>query len=1039
MKQILQTFIKHFKSRALPICLLLSVLSVQTANAQEISISGTITSQDGETLPNVNIVIQGTVSGTATNIDGNYTLNAPADAILVVSFLGFRTQLVPVDGRRTIDIVLEEDFELLDELIVIGYGTIKRSHLTGSVSKVENVGLDEIPLSRLDDALVGQIAGVSVQQTNPAAGEAPVIRVRGQGSISFDSDPLIVVDGIVTGSDADFLSSLDMNDVESIEVLKDASSAAIYGSRGANGILMVTTKQGKEGPTQFSYSGYVGFKSVAENDVLTTPSEWADFVRANNGGELTDRMKYIEQLGTYTNWEDVMMDGGSVMSHSLSMKGGTKNTRFFASINQENDEGVLLTDNYEKLNFRIRLDTKLRERVEFGLNLNPSTTEQRRFPTGVHDALRQSPWLPLYLDETTINYVNRYRENCRWEDAETGDYGMERMFDDFNLGTGMPDPGTLDCSGTSGTDISTTSNQSSLAKVLERDRRKFQTKVYANTYLKFRIADGFQFKQTFGGDYRYTRNLNWTGVLATRNGAADSESFRSTSSRWHVVTESTLNFSKDINEHEVDAVAGFAYEDWDYEVTGIDGSGFINDLIQTIPGANSIGANTQQSENRLVSYFSRINYAFADKYLVSLSGRIDGSSKFGPDKKYGFFPAASVGWVLTEEAFLENLTLVQDLKLRFSYGLSGTDNYSRDPIEQYLHTGLLSPVGTGFGSIGYNPINIANPDLGWESLIEINPGLDVAFFNRRVNVSFDYYKRTSKDLLLGLLIPSVTGFEDVVTNRGEVENEGFELEVLTRNVLTKHTSWTTSAIISHNKNTLVDFAGSNGLITFVDDKRPAEWIALEGEAIASFYGYVIDREIDLQYITDPFYPINAQSQDIYVKDLNGDGVIDTDDRTILGSPYPDLEWSLTNTIKYKNFDLSFMFQGSHGAEVRNISGQYINNEFSGRQDYTSDFPDADLVEERIFTNDDIQDASYIALRNINLGYSFSSSFLAKTGIQRAKVYAAASNLLYFMADGYIGYNPEGIDQGRDSPLTYGYQRGPAPIYRSLNFGINLDF
>jgi len=272
-----------------------------------------------------------------------------------------------------------------------------------------------------------------------------------------------------------------------------------------------------------------------------------------------------------------------------------------------------------------------------------------------------------------------------------------------------------------------------------------------------------------------------------------------------------------------------------------------------------------------------------------------------------------------------------------------------------------------------------------------------------------------------------------------VKNEGIELEVLTRNYTSRTLSWTTSAILTRNKNTLVDFAGADGLISIVDDKRPAEWIALEGHPISSFYGYVVEREIPLEYINDPFYPINAQSQDIYVKDLNGDGIIDPDDRTILGSPYPDVIWSVTNTVKYKNFDFSFMFQGSHGAEVRNISSQYIKNEFSSNQDYTSDFPDADLVTLRIFTSDDIQDASYVALRNLNIGYSLPAQLLSSTGIQRARFYVSGQNLMYLMASGYEGYNPEGIDQGLGNPLTYGYQRGPAPIYRSFSIGVNLDF
>jgi TonB-linked SusC/RagA family outer membrane protein len=998
-------------------------------SAQNITVTGTVSSSDGETVPMASVVVQGTSKAVVSDALGKYSIDVSKDATLIFSGTGFISQVVPVANRPLIDVVLNPDNELLDEVVVVGYGTIRKSHLTGSVAKIENKILDQIPLGRVDDALSGQITGVTIQQTNPAAGEAPTIRVRGQGSISFDSDPLIVLDGIVVGNDGDFLSSLDMNDVASVEVLKDASSGAIYGSRGANGIIMITTKKGVEGPTKFSYNTYVGFKDVPSNDVLSTPSEWADFVRENNNGELTDRMKYIEQLGNYTNWEDVMFDGGMITSNAISARGGTKNTKFTASVSHLNDQGVLLTDNFEKLNFRINLTTKLRERIQFGVNLNPSHTEQRRFPIGVHDAIRQAPWTPLWLTEDNIGYVNRYRENGRWSDVKVGDYAMERMFDDYDLENGMPDPNM------SGTDISTTSNQGSLAKVLERDRRKYQTKVYANTFLKYQITDALSFKQTLGGDFRYTKNREWFGIEATRNGAADSRSNRSTDIRWHSVSESTLNFDKEWGDQTLNAVAGFAFEKWQTEQTILTSAGFSNDLIQTIPGANLTGGEMVEFEESLLSYLSRVNYTLKDRYLLTASVRTDGSSKFGPDTKYGIFPAVSAGWMVSQEDFFPANSPINNLKVRASYGLTGNNN----GIGAYDHLGLISPFGTGFGQIGYNATNIENPNLGWEKLREINPGIDLSMWGSRFNLSLDLYQRKSEDLLLQVPVPSVTGFTTALVNRGEVENKGFELEMMTRNVNTRNFTWSTSYILTHNQNTLVDFAGAGDLISIVDGKRPAEWIARVGSPISSFYGYVVEDEIPLEYIKNPFYPINAQSQDIYVRDLNGDGVIDTDDRTILGSPYPDFVWSVTNNFKYKNFDIMVMMQGSHGAEVRNISSQYIKNEFSGNQDFTTEFPDAHLVKQRIFTSDDIQDASFISLRNLNIGYNVPTSTLKQLGVQRLRMYASAQNLLYIMAEGYEGYNPEGIDQGRGNPLTYGYQRGPAPIYRTFSLGVNLDF
>ena len=997
------------------------------------TVTGTITSaSDNLPIIGANVLVKGTDRGTISDIDGSFSIEAEPTDILVISYLGFATQEITVGSQTDISIILSEDATALDEVVVIGYGTTTRSHLTGSVSKVSNEKLDQIPLSRVDEALVGQIAGVQIQSTNPAAGEAPAIRVRGQGSISFESSPLIVVDGIAVGTDADFLASIDMNDVESVEVLKDAASSAIYGSRGANGIIMITTKKGESGAVQFNYDSYIGTKSVPDPGYLTTVEDWLQYTRDNNGGQLIDKLEVVDRLvqarGEETDWHKVIMDGGVIHSHALSARGGTDKTKFRASLSYLDDEGVLLTDNFKKINFRLNLDTKVSDKVSFGIMLNPSVTNQRQFPIGFHDAIRQHAWLPLYLDESNIGFFNPLTRGGQFADREIGDYAWERMFDDFDLATGQPV--------SSGTDISGTSNASALAKVLEREYVREQTKIFANAYVNVNLTDDLFFKQTIGGDYRNYDRDRWDGTLSHRNGPSNSRLRKDNTNRFHLVSESTLNFNKRIDKHDFGVVAGMAYEEWNDDYQELVANSYANDIIRVITAANLTGASADASEEKLISYLSRLNYSFDDKYLLSLSARWDGSSKFGPDRKFGFFPAASVGWRVSEEDFLRDNDFIDNLKIRASYGVTG----SNSGIGEYDHIGLVEPISTGFGVNGFNAVNISNPNLGWEKLVELNAGLDLAFINGRVGLSFDYYNRRSEDLLLNLPVPSVTGFTSALVNQGEVENKGFELEIKTVNVTNRNFSWSTSALLTHNKNTLVDFAGASGLISTVDSKRPAEWIALEGNPISSFYGYVVDREIPLEFIRNPFYPINGQSQDIYVRDLNGDGLIDTDDRTILGSPYPDLIWSLNNNLTISNFDVGIMFQGSHGAEVRNISSQYVKQEFSSNQDYSGDFADADLVQQRIFTSDDIQDASYIALRNLNIGYTFPRSVLENIGLSRLRVYIGGQNLLYIMSDDYEGYNPEGIDTGgSNTPLTYGYQRGPAPIFRTLSAGINVGF
>ncbi|WP_289661913.1 SusC/RagA family TonB-linked outer membrane protein [Flavobacterium panacagri] len=999
------------------------------------ALKGKITSASDKTpIPGANVVVTNSKGGTTTDFDGVYSISVSAGDKVQFSCIGYTSQTITITNQTVLNVTLAEAQNQLYQVVVIGYGTQKKKNITGSVSKVTNKDLDQIPVSRVDDALQGQVSGVNIQQTNPSAGAAPTIKVRGQGSISFNANPLIVLDGIAVGNDGDFLGSIDMNTVESVEVLKDASSSSIYGSRGANGVIMITTKKGKEEPTKFNYNTYTGYKFVPRTNILSTPDKWAQYVSSSNNGVLTDEMKMVQALGTYTNWEKEIYDGGYITDHNLSVSGGTKNTKFRASLGYTNDEGVQLTDNYKKMNASVNLDSKA-DKLEFGIMLNPSITQQRSLANSNLNAIRQQPWLPIRLDEHSIQFVNTYQ----FPNVKVGDYAEERFFVNYDLTTGKPRADKL------GTSIGVTGDGNPYASLVEADYETRQTKLIGNTYFKFNFTDHFNFKQTIGGDYRNIVNDNRTGVLATKNYAGDvSTSYNSTTVN-HVAGESIFSYNNDFGRHSIAAVAGFTFEHWNSEFVNLRGSGYVNDYIETIPSANVGvgGGSMSKTEEKLVSYLTRVNYSFDDRYLLSVSFRSDGSSKFGPNKKFGYFPAASLGWRVSNEQFLKESNFVKDLKLRVSYGQTG----SNSGIGEYAHLGLVNPISTSLTGVsnGYNVSNISNPDLGWEKLVEFNPGLDASIFGGILNISLDYYIRTSKDLLLDLPVPGVTGFNSALVNKGKVENRGFELELRSTILKNENFSWNASALFTHNKNTLLDFAGSNGLISVIESKRPAEWIALEGHPISSFYGYVVSKEIQPQYIKNPLYPINSQSQSVYVKDLNGDGKIDGDDRTILGNPYPDLVWSFSNNLKYKNIDFSFMFQGSHGAKVRNIDSQYIKNEFGNNAGTVPSFPDTGLVRERIYTNLDIQDASYIALRNINLGYSFSKDNLKNFGISRLRLYTAAQNLLYIMAKNYEGYNPEGIlpttgaGSLPSSPITYGYQKGAAPIYKTVSIGLNVEF
>ena len=645
------------------------------------------------------------------------------------------------------------------------------------------------------------------------------------------------------------------------------------------------------------------------------------------------------------------------------------------------------------------------------------------------------------MDENTIKFVNRTRDGGKYANAKIGDYAIQRMFDDFDLANGVPMP-----NGAGGLDISNTSNTNPAAKVLESDRGDRKFKTYGNAYFKINFNDNLSLRTSFGGDYQNTSYKRWRGVEHSRKGASAAFLELSDTNRFHMVTETYFTYNRSNGEHDINAVLGTGAESWKTEFNTAYGAGYTSDLIQTLSGADplTVTAGSMDYESRLLSFFARINYSYSNKYLASLSVRRDGYSVFGSNQKYGNFPALSLGWKVHQEDFLRDSEVINSLKLRLSYGMTGNPGVDTgdDQVDNYPFLALLATSNAiidGSAVTGFNSLNISNPDLKWERSVEINPGIDFGLLYNKITGSIDYYERESDQLLLYNPISSTTGFNNALVNLGKVENKGVEIELRSRNISSEKFSWSSTFIASHNENTLTDFADADGQIQSVDAKRAAEWINQVGQPISSFYGWVVDKEIPKEYLSNPWHPIGAQAQDVYVRDLNGDGLIDDDDKTILGSPYPDLVWSFGNDFKFGNVDLNILFQGSHGAEVRNMGDQYIFNQFNSGQDFIkSTTPDQQFIKQKIFTDAIIQDASYIALRNINVGYTFSDdSITSQLGISKARVYFSAQNLMYLKADDYTGFNPESINN--TSSTTYGYQRAGSPVYQTVSLGVNLEF
>ncbi len=1024
--------------------LVILLLNIPLFAQDSYTLSGTVLDSDNMPIPGVNVIKVGTTTGAATDFDGNYSIQVTNGDVLQFSYVGFVTKLVTINGQQTLNVNLVEDAAQLDEVVVVGYGTQKKSHLTGSISKVVNENLDQIAVARVDEALIGQVSGVNIQATNAEAGGAPTITIRGVGSITADSGPAVVVDGVVVS--AEFLGNLDMNDVESFEVLKDAASAAIYGSEGSNGVIMITTKSGKEGKTRFSYQTYTGYKNAhGSDDYRKSVADWVQIEQAATGS-LSEETQYMQLLvattGVDRDWQDVFFNGGTVTSHSLSARGGSATTKFSTALRYLHDEGVVITDDFKLYTAKLRVDSQLGEKVKFGLTATPSYSKQRRLPTSIHNPTRQSPWLPIYHTAQSLQFIDR----ARYPDIGIGDYFREDHLVELDFdGDG------------SDTRPRTSGDSNPYAQYVEREHYEFNTKLFGSTYLSVEILDGLTAKTSLGVTLEQRKRTRWDGTKHHASGNSRAQYNLQNRYRTRLISDNTLSYSKIFgNNHEVNLLAGMTIQQRKSENSDITGNGYTSDLLKNLQGATAIAEYEEiNTELKKMGYFGRINYAYDDKYLVSASFRRDGSSVFGLDTKWGNFPAASIGWNAHNEDFLSDSEFISKLKLRVSYGLTGAENFNvgSDVVNVWPYLALLqnsNAIINGSITPGVSPLNIANTLLQWEASEEFNPAVDFGFFNNRISGSVDYYQRTSDKLLLENPVSYITGFTSGIVNLGEVQNSGWELELRTKNISNEKFYWNSTLIASTNKNELLSFGDSNNALIEDTYGRNSQWINRIGEPISSFWGYVVDPTYDdtsfrTSYVSTPWNRINGQADDTIVLDLNGDGIITEADKTILGDPYPDLIYSFTNEFKLGAFDFSFMVQGSLGAQVNNIGDQYFYNWFGNRTASGGEaqavadglVPHVSFIQEKVLTSEVIASADYFSLRNVNIGYNMPDNITSKLGVTGARIYATAQNLIYITADDYHGFNPEHIDG--TNPRAYGSQRAGNPIFKTVTLGLNIDF
>lgn len=1063
-------FITHFR----PLFLITSILLLMIGNitvalANDTVVQGRVIDKaDNSPLPGVSIIVKGTASGTVTNGDGAYSIKVADNAILVFSYIGYKNLEIPVNGRSAIDISMEVDAASLEEVVVVGYGTQKKSHLTGAIAKVEGGSIAAIQANRVDDALAGKLSGVRIQNQSGEPGADPKIQIRAAASLSGDSNPLVVVDGFpISGS----LATINPNDIASLEVLKDAASAAIYGSRGANGVILVTTKKGSSGKAKFSYSGYTSISNKYVKDIamLKTASEWANELTTDkydlsgvNPQLLNYRLNAYKNAPDVVSVEDWLFRTGSTNSHDLSVSGGSDKVKAFASIGYLNTQGIALKQGFERYNTRLNVDAELSKRFSAGLSFNGSYSNREILPVDMRDLLRSYSISPIYHTAASIKFVQELdAQRAALAAGGLTIANLGRTFDSDrrgNLGnqsiyTLQPGDVAHDWHyGRNQNGIGGTGDQGPAAKL---DNAKQTEKTYfgnINSYLQFKLFEGLNIKTVFGADINDGLAYSYLGVLADPTHRFNQTALNQTSvKRTSVLSETTLNYAKTIGKHDISAVGGIEFQNFYIKGTTITGTNVPLGLPLNYSFLAPADINTRLRDETVSrqSIFGRVTYAYNDRYLASVSLRRDGDSRFGANNRFQVFPAFSLGWNVHNEAFYKSNVLT-DLKLRFSRGSLGTTSF----LGSYSSLSLLQAQPTIYGTGFLIPSNIANPNLTWQSNTETNFGVNLGFLRNRFTIGVDRYTSDIKDMLINQSVSEVLGTPSIVLNRGDVRSSGIEVELGATVINKTNLKWKIAGNISSVK-TEITSLGDLQSLPYVVYGGPAgrgpQFRNYVGGQVGEMWGYETLGQVEAKYINDPSINIGISSSSYYVKDQNGDGKIDpVNDYVKLGTNTPKFYWGLNSSMNYKDFDLSLQFQGSHGAKVYNIDPIYWESQFGGRLKATFDKENDGIADDskqfyqeaRNAHGSMMQDASYIALRNMTLGYNINPKLASKIGIGSVRVYAAATNLWYKMAKNYTSFNPEGVEvtnTGYLGPTTYGYQEGASPVVRSFTLGLNINF
>ena len=1006
---------------------------VNNLQQQQKSVSGKVTDNSGVGLPGVSVVVKGTTTGVITDMEGKYSVpKIPDNAILQFSFVGMKSQEFTVGNKTTINVTLIENAIGIEEVVAIGYGTVKKSDLTGSVSSVKTNELQQTPMTSIDQGLVGRASGVQVTQTSGMPGAVASIRVRGSSSLQGGNEPLYVIDGFPVYSGSGFgntggnvqmsgLSTVNPNDIESIEILKDAAATAIYGARAANGVVLITTKTGKKGHDVVSFEANYGIQNITKKIDVMGAQEYAALVNeAYTNDKLTapydaTRLAEIAKLGRGTDWQDEIFRVGKTQNYQLTFSGGDEKTSYAISGSYFDQQGVIINSNFKRYSTRLNLDRKINEVFKIGTNFSISHTINNAIATDsggetgvITGALKMNPILPVYSNPLTGEYMQ------------------------------VNTPGTLE--------------PNPVATAKEQIFNNATSRILGDIFGEWKIAEGLVAKVTIGADVVYDKSNQYTpSTIYQSNGKATGTIGVNRSINW--LNENTLNWTKVFNKiHSFNILGGFTMQQNNTEYVMASSSSFVNNIMTY----NNLGAGALYNQPgssaeqwNLMSYLSRVNYTLMNRYLFSVNARVDGSSRFGTNNKYGFFPSGSFGWRVTEERFMQSLKkTITNLKIRGSYGFTGNTE-----IGVYQSLATLGNASWMIGNqlvSGFYPNRIPNPDLRWERTGQLDFGFDLGLYQNRIRFTADYYRKKTTDLLYDVSVPSVSGYQTMLKNIGSVENKGIELSIESDN-FTGAFRWNTAFNISFNKNKVLELGGEsykempNG-----DDhlKTGSFRRLIVGQPIGVFYGYRFDG---IFQNTDETAKQTSSTSPIGVglrryKDLNGDGKIDaTNDREILGDANPKFFGGLTNTFSYKNIELTCFFQYCSGNKIFNYNaigsetptgGENVYADLVNRWTPTNPsniYPKANTNRAVLVSDRFVEDGSYVKFKTLSLSYNFQN--LKIKNIQGIKIYVTGQNLLTWT--NYRGYDPEVSYRGA-STLQAGEDYGGYPQSRTIMMGVKID-